>query len=349
MKRYLIVLSVFTLGNSADAFLLLRLTDAAGGPQFIPALWSLHHVVKMVSSAIGGGASDRFGRRPLIAGGWTLYAAVYAGFALSTSLSALVTWFMIYGIYYGCVGGSERALVADFAPAELKGTAFGVYNAVAGVGALISSVVFGLIWSTFSAPIAFWFRCGARDSRRGAAVHPRSRSTPYTTHTTAIIERMIRILVTNDDGVRSDGLKALADALRPLGEITVVAPLAEASAIGHALTLRRPLRLERFPGGMLRRGRHAHRLRQHRHHHRAEGHARPDRLGYQQRMEPWGRCHLFRNRVWRVRGRAPWRPSIAVSLQYSGDLTFDFAEAARAAHLVGQSVLEKGLPGRGRS
>jgi MFS family permease len=155
LVRYLIVLSVFTLGNSADAFLLLRLTDAAGGPEYIPLLWSLHHVVKMVSSAIGGGASDRFGRRPLIAGGWILYAAVYAGFAFSTSLPALITWFMIYGIYYGCVGGSERALVADFAPAELKGTAFGVYNAVAGVGALISSVVFGVVWSTLSAPIAF--------------------------------------------------------------------------------------------------------------------------------------------------------------------------------------------------
>src|SRR4026209_1883613 len=55
---------------------------------------------------------------------------------------------------------------------------------------------------------------------------------------------MPRILVTNDDGVHSEGIKALADALKPLGEVTVVAPLAEASAIGHALTLRRPLRLE---------------------------------------------------------------------------------------------------------
>ena len=55
---------------------------------------------------------------------------------------------------------------------------------------------------------------------------------------------MRRILVTNDDGYRSEGIKALADALRPLGSVTIVAPMQEASAIGHALTLRRPLRLE---------------------------------------------------------------------------------------------------------
>jgi MFS family permease len=153
--RYLIVLSIFTLGNSADAFLLLRLTEAAGGPQFIPLLWSLLHVIKIVFSLTGGAASDRFGRRRLIAAGWIIYAVVYAGFAVSTSYPALVAWFMIYGIYYGCVEGSERALVADFALPWQKGTAFGVYNAVAGIGALIASVVFGLIWKNFGASVAF--------------------------------------------------------------------------------------------------------------------------------------------------------------------------------------------------
>jgi MFS family permease len=155
LVRYLIVLSIFTLGNSADAFLLLRLTEAAGGPQLIPLFWSLLHVVKMGASLAGGTASDIFGRRPLIAAGWTVYAIVYAGFAVSTSLWALLTWFFVYGIYYGCVEGTERALVADFANPAQRGTAFGIYNAVAGVGALVSSVVFGLIWHTFGAATAF--------------------------------------------------------------------------------------------------------------------------------------------------------------------------------------------------
>jgi MFS family permease len=155
LVRYLLVLSVFTLGNSADAFLLLRLTEAAGGPQFVPLLWALLHVVKMMSAVIGGAASDRFGRRPLIATGWIIYAMVYVGFALSASIVALVGWFLVYGVYYGCSEGTERALVADFALPSQKGTAFGVYNAVSGVGALISSVVFGLIWKNFGASVAF--------------------------------------------------------------------------------------------------------------------------------------------------------------------------------------------------
>jgi MFS family permease len=155
LVRYLCVLSVFTLGNSTDAFLLLRLTDAAGGPKFIPLLWAMLHVVKTVSSAVGGSASDRLGRRQLIAGGWTVYALVYLGFALSTSLTALIAWFMVYGIYYGCVEGTERALIADFAPPSQKGSAFGIYSAVSGIGALLSSVVFGVLWKIFGAPVAF--------------------------------------------------------------------------------------------------------------------------------------------------------------------------------------------------
>ena len=155
LLRYLVVFSIFTLGNSTDAFLLLRLTEAAGGPRLIPLFWALLHIVKTVFSVAGGAASDRFGRRRLIASGWVVYAVVYAGFALSTSRWVLVTWFLLYGVYYGCVEGSERALVADFALPSQKGTAFGVYYAVAGIGALLSSVVFGLVWRSFGAGVAF--------------------------------------------------------------------------------------------------------------------------------------------------------------------------------------------------
>ena len=155
LVRYLFVLSVFTLGNSADAFLLLRLTEVAGGPQLIPLFWSLLHVVKMGASLIGSSASDRIGRRPLIATGWSVYAIVYTGFAMSTTLWALLAWFFVYGIYYGCVEGTERALVADFSRAAERGMAFGIYNAVSGIAALVASVVFGVIWNAFGAPAAF--------------------------------------------------------------------------------------------------------------------------------------------------------------------------------------------------
>ena len=153
--RYLVVLLVFTLGNSTDAFLLLRLTDVAGGPKFIPVLWALLHVVKSSLTVVGGSLSDRLGRRTLIAGGWLVYALVYAGFAASETLPALVTWFLVYGVYFGLTEGTERALIADLAPAALRGSAFGIYNAVTGLGALLASVVFGLIWNQFGTAAAF--------------------------------------------------------------------------------------------------------------------------------------------------------------------------------------------------
>jgi len=154
-KQFMFVLMLFALGNSTDAFLLLKLTDAAGGVQYVPLMWSALHVVKATVSVVGGAWSDRIGRRSVIAIGWTIYAAVYAGFAVSTTLTALLPLFLAYGLYFGFAEGTEKALVADLAPASRRGFAFGLYNAVLGVGQLAASVVFGLLWTAFSPAIAF--------------------------------------------------------------------------------------------------------------------------------------------------------------------------------------------------
>ena len=119
---------------------------------------------------------------------------------------------------------------------------------------------------------------------------------------------MPKILVTNDDGIHAPGLAALADAVRPLGDVLVVAPHQESSAIGHALTLRRPLRLETARPGPLRRGRHADRLREH----RRGGAARraaagPRGVGHQHRLEPRRRRDLFGHGVRGARGGAARR------------------------------------------
>jgi MFS family permease len=118
-------------------------------------LWSVQHGIKAMFSTRGGQLSDRFGRRTLIVGGWSLYALVYAGFAWSASLQALVGWFLIYSVYAAAVEGSEKALVADLAPAEQRATAFGWHAAVQGFGALAAGLSFGAIWQTFGAPAAF--------------------------------------------------------------------------------------------------------------------------------------------------------------------------------------------------
>ncbi len=151
----LAVLLVFALGNSADAFLLLRLTDVGVDAAFIPLLWAALHVVKALTSVWGGATSDRLGRRAVIGAGWLIYAIVYVGFAVSTSVAALVGLLLFYGIYYGLSEGTEKALIADLAPASLRGTAFGIYNASAGLGSLGASVAFGLVWKAVSPAAAF--------------------------------------------------------------------------------------------------------------------------------------------------------------------------------------------------
>src|SRR5439155_7801575 len=106
-------------------------------------------------SIAGGSWSDRIGRRAVIAIGWLVYAVVYGGFAVSASLPALLTWFLLYGFYFGFAEGTEKALVADLAPAERRGLAFGIYNAVSGLGALTASIVFGLVWNAYGTTAAF--------------------------------------------------------------------------------------------------------------------------------------------------------------------------------------------------
>jgi MFS family permease len=104
---------------------------------------------------VGGSWSDRIGRRTVITIGWLVYAVVYAGFALSTTLPALLGWFLLYGFYFGFSEGTEKALVADLAPVDRRGTAFGIYNAVTGLGALAASIIFGFLWSTAGTAVAF--------------------------------------------------------------------------------------------------------------------------------------------------------------------------------------------------
>jgi MFS family permease len=155
LSAFFVVLTLFTLGNSTDAFLLLKLTNVAGSAEYIPLIWAALHVVKASVSVVGGSWSDRIGRRSVIGLGWIVYAAVYVGFALTSSLTGLLVWFMIYGLYFGFAEGTEKALVADLAPAESRGFAFGLYNAVLGIGALLASVVFGLLWNAFGSAVAF--------------------------------------------------------------------------------------------------------------------------------------------------------------------------------------------------
>ncbi|HBL30349.1 MAG TPA: MFS transporter [Acidobacteria bacterium] len=154
---FLGVLVLFTLGNSTDAFLLLRARDLGVDAALVPILWAVLHVVKSLSSTPGGALSDRIGRKPLLVAGWVLYAAVY--FALGRADAPWHAWalFAVYGIYFGLTEGVEKALVADLVPANRRGSAFGWYNLALGIGALPASLLFGMIWDQAGAPVAFTF------------------------------------------------------------------------------------------------------------------------------------------------------------------------------------------------
>jgi MFS family permease len=154
-SSYLAVLFLFSLGNSTDAFLLLRLSDVGVGAAWIPVAWAALHGVKAVVSPIGGHLSDRMSRRGIIATGWFVYAGVYGGFAMADRASSLIPLFLLYGVYYGLTEGVEKAVVADLAPAGRRGAAFGAYHAVIGIGALAASLVFAGVWKAAGAPAAF--------------------------------------------------------------------------------------------------------------------------------------------------------------------------------------------------
>ncbi len=170
-RRFWVVLGVlllFTLGNSSDAFLLLRAQQLGVPISLLPVLWAVHHVVKSAASVPGGALSDRIGRRAVMLIGWLWYALVYAGFALATT--ALQAWllFLAYGLYFGLVEGAEKALIADLAPPDRRGTAFGWYNAAVGVAALPASLLLGVLWTMWGPAAAF--TCGASLAAVAAAL-----------------------------------------------------------------------------------------------------------------------------------------------------------------------------------
>jgi MFS family permease len=154
---YLAIVFLFTLGNSTDAFLLLRSNQLGVAVALAPILWAFFNGVKAALGTWGGGLSDRFGRKPLIIAGWTVYALVYLGFAMATSQWHAWALFAAYALFYAFTEGTEKAFVADCVAPERRGAAFGWFNLAIGLGALPASLIFGAIWDRVSPHAAFLF------------------------------------------------------------------------------------------------------------------------------------------------------------------------------------------------
>ena len=143
---FMVIVGIFTLGNSSDAFLVLRAQDLGVNVIGILAMVATFNLIYALISTPAGSLSDRIGRRKLIVGGWLVYALIYLGFGLAQSGWQVWVLYALYGGYYGMAYGTANALVADLVPAELRGTAYGSYNAIIGLLAFPASVIAGVLW-----------------------------------------------------------------------------------------------------------------------------------------------------------------------------------------------------------
>jgi MFS family permease len=159
-RLYLLALVVFTLGNSSDAFLLVRAGELGVPTALLPLLWCAFHVVKSGGNLLLGRAVDKLGPRPFLFLGWFVYAGVYLAFALATTAWEAWAVFLVYALFYGLTEPAEKTLVANLVGGERKGLAYGWYNFAIGVATLPSSLIFGALYQFFGALAAFGWGAG---------------------------------------------------------------------------------------------------------------------------------------------------------------------------------------------
>jgi MFS family permease len=143
---FLAIVVLFTLGNSSDAFLILRAQERGLNVLGVMGMLATFNLIYALISGPAGALSDRIGRRRLIVGGWLTYGLIYLGFALAGAAWQVWVLYALYGIYYGLAEGAAKALVADLVRPEQRGTAYGVYNAAIGLAAFPASLIAGLLW-----------------------------------------------------------------------------------------------------------------------------------------------------------------------------------------------------------
>ncbi len=155
-KIFLAIMAVFTLGNSSDFFVILRAQNLGACVLHVVLMLVLFNVTYAAVALPAGMLSDKVGRRRVITLGWSIYALVYLGFAVASSLWQVWLLFASYGVYYGVVEGVARAFVADLVPEEKRGTAYGLYHGVVGLTLLPASLIAGWLWQAMSPAAPFY-------------------------------------------------------------------------------------------------------------------------------------------------------------------------------------------------
>jgi len=159
LRLYLALVLLFTLGASADSFLMLRMSDLGLAAGWIPIAWISLNASKALLNVAGGKLSDRVGRWRTQVAGWLVYAATYALFPMTHSVAWTWALLVAYGGYYGLTEGGEKALVADLTPPELRGRGYGALHAVTGLAVLPANAIFGALYA-HHVELAFWASAG---------------------------------------------------------------------------------------------------------------------------------------------------------------------------------------------
>jgi len=157
LKSFLILMFVFTLGNSSNQFLLLKAQNTGFDAKTVLLLYLLYNVIYDIFSYPAGLISDRIGRKKMMVAGYLVYGLVYFGFALAGRPAAIWVLFGVYGLYIALTEGIEKAFVADIAPEDLRGTLIGMHATVVGIGLLPASILAGALWNMFGAAAPFYF------------------------------------------------------------------------------------------------------------------------------------------------------------------------------------------------
>jgi len=157
LKLFLVFIFVFTLGNSSNAFIILRAVDVGFSPTSVILLYFAFNMTGSLLAYPAGLLSDRFGRKNVLCAGYFLYGVVYLGIALASSGTVFVALFIVYGFYAALTAGVEKALIVDIVPGEHKASALGLHAAIVGIGLLPASVIAGFLWQWIgpSAPFLF--------------------------------------------------------------------------------------------------------------------------------------------------------------------------------------------------
>ena len=143
---FMVIVGLFDLGNSSDAFLVLRAQERGLNVVGVLGMLVTFNLVYTLISTPAGSLSDRIGRQKVIVGGWLVYALIYLGFAVVGRGWHIWVLYAFYGVYYGLAYGTTKAMVADLVPADLRGTAYGTYNAVLGILDFPASLIAGFLW-----------------------------------------------------------------------------------------------------------------------------------------------------------------------------------------------------------